>query len=124
MEMLLSHAVGLLIAAIFVAIVARRFRLPYTAGLVLMGVALAFLRIETETTLTHDFIFDVILPPLLFEAAISLHWDELRRDALPVLTLATLGVVTSAVVVGRWAGRYSELAHPIGLDLRHSDRGD
>jgi CPA1 family monovalent cation:H+ antiporter len=29
-----------------------------------------------------------------------LHWAELRRDALPVLTLATLGVVISAVIVG------------------------
>jgi len=59
-------------------------RLPYTVGLVITGIGLALARVETETTLTHDFIFDVILPPLLFEAALSLHWAELRRDALPV----------------------------------------
>jgi CPA1 family monovalent cation:H+ antiporter len=28
--------------------------------------------------LTHDFIFDVVLPPLLFEAALSIDWRELR----------------------------------------------
>jgi len=97
---ILSHTVALLVAAIFVAIVARRLHLPYTVGLVIAGIGLALARVETEATLTHDFIFDVILPPLLFEAALSLHWAELRRDALPVLTLATLGVVISAVIVG------------------------
>ena len=56
-------------------------------------------------------IFDVILPPLLFEAALAIHWTELRRDALPVLTLATLGVVISAVVVA--AGMVAILGWPI-----------
>ena len=55
--------------------------------------------LETGAMLTHDFIFDVILPPLLFEAALSIHWRELRRDMLPVVVLSTLGVVISAVVV-------------------------
>ena len=58
---------ALLVAAIFVAIIARRVRLPYTVGLVIAGIGLALARVETETTLTHDFIFDVILPPLLFD---------------------------------------------------------
>ena len=115
MELILSHTVGLLVAAIFVAIVARRVRLPYTVGLVVTGIALALARVETEATLTHDFIFDVILPPLLFEAALSLHWKELRRDAFPVLTLATLGVVISAVVVA--AGMVSILDWPVSPAL-------
>jgi CPA1 family monovalent cation:H+ antiporter len=115
MELILSHTVGLLVAAIFVAIVARRVRLPYTVGLVVTGIALALARVETEATLTHDFIFDVILPPLLFEAALSLHWEELRRDAFPVLTLATLGVVISAVVVA--AGMVSILDWPVSSAL-------
>jgi Na+:H+ antiporter len=105
MDLILSHTVSLLVAAIFVAIVARRLHLAYTVGLVVTGIGLALARIETEGALTHDFIFDVILPPLLFEAALAIHWAELRRDAFPVVTLATLGVVVSAVVVaGGMAG--------------------
>jgi CPA1 family monovalent cation:H+ antiporter len=100
MDLILSRTVALLVVAIFVAIIARRVHLPYTVGLVVTGIGLALGRVDTQVTLTHDFIFDVILPPLLFEAALSLHWAELRRDALPVLTLATLGVVVSASVVG------------------------
>jgi monovalent cation:H+ antiporter, CPA1 family len=115
MDLILSHAVALLLAAIFVAMIARRAHLPYTVGLVVTGIGLALVRVETESSLTHDFIFDVILPPLLFEAALSLHWRELRRDALPVLTLATLGVVISAVVVA--AGMVGLLGWPISSAL-------
>src|SRR5882672_10316067 len=99
MDVILFRTAGLLVVAIIVAIIARRIRLPYTVGLVITGVLLALARIETGVVLTHDIVFDGILPPLLFEAALCIHWDELRRDALPVLTLATLGVVISAIVV-------------------------
>lgn len=99
MDLILSHTVGLLMTAIFVAIVARRLRLAYTVGLVITGVVLALARIETANTLTHDFIFDVILPPLLFEASLAIPLGEIRRDALPVMMLAIAGVLISAGVV-------------------------
>jgi len=99
MDVILFRTLGLLVVAIFVAMIARRIRLPYTVGLVITGIALALARIETGAVLTHDFIFDIILPPLLFEAALCIHWKELRRDALPVLVLATLGVIISALVL-------------------------
>ncbi|HEV2687774.1 MAG TPA: sodium:proton antiporter [Bryobacteraceae bacterium] len=99
MDLLLYRIVQLLAIAIFVAIIARRLHLSYTVGLVITGIALAVVRIKTGLVLSHDLIFDLILPPLLFEAALSIRWQELRRDALPVLTLATLGVVISALAV-------------------------
>jgi CPA1 family monovalent cation:H+ antiporter len=85
-------------------------RLPYTVGLVLTGIGLAVAGLETGAMLTHDFIFEVILPPLLFEAALSIRWRELRQDMLPVVVLSTLGVVISAVVVA--AGMVKFLAWP------------
>ena len=33
------------------------------------------------------------LPPLLFEAALSIPWRELRRDYFPITVLATLGTM-------------------------------
>jgi CPA1 family monovalent cation:H+ antiporter len=68
-------------------------------GLVAAGAAVTFAHVDTGVTLTHDIIFDAILPSLLFEAALNIHWAELRRDAAPVLTLAVCGVVISAIVV-------------------------
>jgi CPA1 family monovalent cation:H+ antiporter len=91
--------VALLVVAIVVAILARRLRLPYTVGLVGTGAILALSHIDFGLALTHDFIFDVALPPLLFEAALFIHAHELRRDAVPVLTLATVGTVVSAAAV-------------------------
>jgi CPA1 family monovalent cation:H+ antiporter len=89
----------LLAVAMVVAIIARRLKLPYTVGLVLVGVAIALARIETGAALTHDFIYYVILPPLLFEAALALQWRDLRADAGVLLTLATLGTLIAAIVV-------------------------
>ncbi|MGA7383152.1 MAG: cation:proton antiporter [Methylocella sp.] len=99
MDIILSHTVGLLVMAILIAIIVRRIHLPYTVGLVVAGIGVTLSHIEAGVVLTHDIIFDAILPPLLFEAALNIHWSELRRDALPVLTLAILGVVISAIVV-------------------------
>jgi monovalent cation:H+ antiporter, CPA1 family len=106
----LTHTISLLGVAIIVAIIIRRMRLPYTVGLVLAGQGLAVAGIDTGAMLTHDFIFEVILPPLLFEAALSIRWPELRQGMLPVVVLSTLGVVISAVVVA--AGMVKFLAWP------------
>jgi CPA1 family monovalent cation:H+ antiporter len=99
MEFVLTESIGLLMAASLVAILARRLHLPYTVGLVLAGIALAFAHFGGQVQLTHDLIFDLLLPPLLFEAALAIHWHELRRDALPVTVLSIFGVVISAAVV-------------------------
>lgn len=110
MDTVLTHTVSFLGVAILVAIIARRMRLPYTVGLVLTGIGLAVAGLETGAVLTHDFIFEVVLPPLLFEAALSIRWRELRQDMLPVVVLSTLGVVISAVVVA--TGMVKFLAWP------------
>jgi len=89
----------LLIVATLVALASRRLRVPYTVGLVAAGTALALAHVHTGTALTGHLLFSALLPPLLFEAALSLSWAELRRDALPILTLATAGVAVSALAV-------------------------
>ena len=99
MDLIIARMLALLVVAIVVAIVARRLALPYTVGLVVAGAALALSRFDIGIVLTRDIIFDVILPPLLFEAAINIPWNELRRDMAPVLLLSILGVVVSAAIV-------------------------
>lgn len=99
MELVITDTIGLLVVAIAVALAARRLRLPYTVGLVVAGIGLTLARFGTHQNLTHDFIYDVVLPPLLFEAAINLRWNELRQDAGPILTLALVGTLIAAAVV-------------------------
>jgi CPA1 family monovalent cation:H+ antiporter len=99
MDPLIAHLMELLAVAVLVAILARRLHLPYTVGLVVAGAALAIFRVDLGIGLTREVIFGVILPPLLFEAAINIPWDELKRDLTPILTLSILGVMVSAAVV-------------------------
>ena len=99
MDVLLFRALSLLGLAILVALAARRLRLPYTVGLVFAGAALAATRSHAGLALTHDLIFDVVLPPLLFEAALNLRWSDVRRDLVPVVALSTIGVALCAIVV-------------------------
>ena len=115
MDVLLFRAFSLLGLAILVALAARRLRLPYTVGLVLAGAALAAFRVDTGLALTHDLIFDLVLPPLLFEAALNLRWSELKRDLAPVVALSTIGVGLCAAVVA--AGAFHWLGWPLEAAL-------
>jgi CPA1 family monovalent cation:H+ antiporter len=94
----LSQLGFLLFVSAMVAMLTRRVRLPYTVGLVMAGMALYFFRVSIKWHLSKDLIFSVFLPPLVFAAALFIHWQEFRKE-LPVVTLlATVGVGLSATV--------------------------
>jgi len=94
----LSQLGLLLFVSALVAMLTRRVHLPYTVGLVLAGMALYFARIYIKWHLSKDLIFSVFLPPLVFEAALFIHWRDFKRE-LPVVTLlATMGVALAASV--------------------------
>lgn len=99
MELSIERIEVLLLIAAVVSMLARRLQLPYTVGLVLAGVAVAFLPLPLETRLTKDLIFTAFLPPLVFEAAFQMPWTGLKKDLPVTLTLATVGVVLSASIV-------------------------
>jgi CPA1 family monovalent cation:H+ antiporter len=99
MDHLLFQTIGLLIIAVLVALGARRLRLPYTVGLVAVGMALALVPSAADVKLTHDFAYDFILPPLLFEAAINIHWHELKRDLAVLLSLAIFATIIAAALI-------------------------
>ncbi|NLS25549.1 Na(+)/H(+) antiporter NhaG [Sphingomonas sp. S2M10] len=89
----------LLIVASLVAMISRRIGLPYTAGLVLAGIALAFLPVGADLPLSRELIFNIFLPPLIFEAALQLRWSRFREELPLTVVLAFLGVAVSALVV-------------------------
>jgi Na+:H+ antiporter len=99
MDASIGHFVALLAVAMLVAIAARRLKLPYTVGLVVVGAALKFVRLDLGEHLTHDLVFDLILPPLLFEAALALSWRELKRDLVPILVFSTVGALAATFFV-------------------------
>jgi CPA1 family monovalent cation:H+ antiporter len=98
MEFSVERAALLLLISAVVAILTQRLRLPYSVGLVAAGIVLALLPFGPEVNLTRSLLFTFLLPPLIFEAAFSLQWQQLRADLPVVLLLAGLGVVLSAAV--------------------------
>jgi len=95
----LQQVMGMLAVAMMVAMLARRLRLPYTIGLVLVGGLLAWVGMRRLPPLTSELLYYLILPPLLFEAALALRWRDLRRDMAPILSLAVVGTVAAMAVV-------------------------
>jgi len=99
----------LLIIAIIVVIVSTRIRFPYTAALVLLGAAigllgqrfgpLASLRAD-ETLFSTGFFFNVLLPPIIFEAAIHIDFRQLRARAPLILFLVFVGVIFTTAFTG------------------------
>jgi monovalent cation:H+ antiporter, CPA1 family len=90
----------LLLASALVAMLVRRLHMPYSVGLVIAGISFSFLLSPgyPDLPLNNDFIYNALLPPLIFEAAFHMRWGEVRRDFVVVQTLAVLGVLLSAGV--------------------------
>ena len=89
----------LLLIASAVAVLAQRLRIPYTVGLVLIGLAFSLLS-ATVVRISPQIILALLVPPLIFEAAFHLRWDDLRRDFWLILLLAVPGVILTTLFVG------------------------
>jgi CPA1 family monovalent cation:H+ antiporter len=115
MDLALNDIGLLIVAAAAVAMVARRLGIPYAVGLLLTGGALAAAGLAPGMRLSRELIYIVFLPPLVFEAALFLDWQELRRD-LPVIgTLATAGVLISGAIIA--AGMHYIAEWPVAASI-------
>ncbi len=94
-----AHGVGafvaLLAAAVLIAILAERVRVPAAVALVAIG---ALFQIPPPFAFGDTLLF-VFLPPLIFEAAWNLDLDALRRTAGRIALLAVPGTLLTALVV-------------------------
>jgi CPA1 family monovalent cation:H+ antiporter len=89
----------LLLVACLIAIVSRQSGLPYSVGLVAAGLLIAVLPNGPQIPLSRELIFDVFLPPLIFEAALQLEWRRFRSELPLTLVLALVGVTIAAGAV-------------------------
>jgi len=89
----------LLLIASAVAVTARRLRVPYTVGLVIIGLAITLFNPQ-QVEFTPQIIMLLLVPPLVFEAAFHIRFDDLRRDFWLILLLAVPGVVLTTLLVG------------------------
>ena len=85
----------LLIIAAAVAVLARRVGVPYTIGLVLVGLAVGLGTHIGTVHLSSDLVFYVFLPILLFEASFNLEAGHLRDQWRRIAALAVPGVLVA-----------------------------
>lgn len=97
----------LLLAACVAAIALKHLRMPFTVGLVLIGLAAGWLANQTpglailqQITLSHDLILFLFVPPLVFESALNMNSRLLSRNLAPVVMLAVPGLLLSTLIVG------------------------
>jgi monovalent cation:H+ antiporter, CPA1 family len=89
----------LLLVACLIAMLSRRLGLPYIVGLLVAGFVIALLPNSPDLPLSRELIFNILLPPLVFEAAMQLDWRQFRDELPLTLTLAFFGVGIAAAVV-------------------------
>lgn len=107
----------LLIAATGLAVVARRFAVPYPVLLVLGGLALGFVPGLPAVALEPDVVFLLFLPPILFGAGYFTSIRDLRANIRPIgllavglvlFTTVVVAVVVQAIVPGLgWAAAFT-----------------
>jgi len=87
----------LVLFVVGLAVLARRIGLPYPIVFVLGGLVLSFLPPVPDIALRPDFVFLVVLPPLVFAAAHNSSWRDFRENMATILSLA-FGLVAFTVV--------------------------
>jgi NhaP-type Na+/H+ or K+/H+ antiporter len=83
-----------------VAVFARRFGVASPILLVLVGVGLSYLPGVPEIRVPPEFVLDVLLPPILYAAAIKLPFVDFRRNIGTILSLSVVLVLVTAFGTG------------------------
>ena len=90
---------GLLAVAVAVAALARRYGWPAPLVLVGVGLAASFVPFVPHYQVNPHLLLDLVLPPLLYSAALSSSYTDLRRSLNSITRLGVGLVLVSAAVV-------------------------
>ena len=111
----LSHTAHIVITTIVLLMIAagtlaltKRFRLPFTVVLVLVGMLLIslvraypdYFGLLGVLEISHDLILFIFLPTLIFESTFNMDVHQLRRNLGAVLVLAIPGLLISTALIG------------------------
>ncbi|QBD79786.1 sodium:proton antiporter [Ktedonosporobacter rubrisoli] len=121
----IHELVLLLLIALTVILITRRLAVPYTLGLVIVGLLISLFGFLPEIHLSPDLVLFVFLPALLFEGAWSISVQRLRQNWLIILLLAVPGLLVALVLLAVplhfFAGLNWEDAFLLGAILSPTD---
>src|SRR3989442_9011701 len=97
---LLEVLLFLLLCALALGWASRRFGLPYPIALVVGGGLLGFIPRLPQLDFDPQFLLVLVLPPILYQAALLTSWPEFKANLGPISLLAIGLVLATTLVVG------------------------
>jgi monovalent cation/hydrogen antiporter len=107
----------LLIAIAAVGIVAKRSKIPPAILLVVTGVGLALVPGLPAVRLAPELVLLLVLPPLIYSAAVAMSWREFRFSLRPISLLAIGCVVFTTLVTAAVTHWLLGWSWPVGCVL-------
>jgi CPA1 family monovalent cation:H+ antiporter len=99
----LTAAFFVIIFAFVAAILSEKLKASYSTVLIVIGLVLSALRVSgglANFSLDRTVILGLIVPPLIFEAAMRTRYEVFKTVRKTVVALAIFGVVISALISG------------------------
>src|SRR5882724_4277346 len=97
---LLQVVLFLMMCAVALGWVARHFKFPYPIALVIGGAALGFVPRLPQLHFDPQFLLVLVLPPILYQAALLTSWHEFKANIRPIGLLAIGLVIATTLAVG------------------------
>src|SRR6266404_8363429 len=97
---LLQVVLFLMMCAVALGWVARHFKFPYPIALVIGGGALGFVPRLPQLEFDPQFLLVLVLPPILYQAALLTSWHEFKANLRTISLLAIGLVLATTLVVG------------------------
>ena len=99
----------LLFAAVVLTNLAERLAVPYPSLLAVAGTGLAFLPFAPQIRIEPELALALFVAPALLDAAFDTSPRDLRRNAVPIASMAVVAVVLTAAVVAFLGWRFAGL---------------
>lgn len=102
---LLLLCLGLIFSVSLLVVVAQRVKMAYPMFLVLAGLAVSFVPMLPTIRIDPDLVFLVILPPVLFDAAVNMSLKGLWKWRRIIMVMAfgfVLFTATAVALVSHW----------------------
>jgi monovalent cation/hydrogen antiporter len=97
---LLEVILFLMLCAVVLGWVARHFNFPYPIALVIGGGALGFVPQLPQMPFDPQFILVLVLPPILYQAALLTSWRDFKASIRPIGSLAIGLVIATTLAIG------------------------
>ena len=94
-----NYSIVIFIMALMIGLsaVADKVRIPYPILLIMAGIAVGFIPAIPDIELNPEIVFLIFLPPLLYDAAFNIRFNEFRTNINTISTLAiTLVFITAS----------------------------